>query len=216
MIVFKEFPLNGGISQHAYLIALKPSGAACECKFFRMVRTARDAHLCLGVHMLGGGCLFWGWFFLLHCLLFRLLQIEMHARMSMTDDSKYSPMTWRLISVITLLSTPPQSHPQFLTDTTLAACPEMSNLLPETRRWYSTMTVHLKNNICRNQGGFFTLGLISTISQAFIYHLDSMIATSIFDSLLLKKNLREKKTWPYQSDLIWMLAHFISNICDVF
>lgn len=184
MIVFKEFPLNRGISQRAYLIVLKPSGAARECEFFRMVRTARDTHLCLGVQMWGG--VFW---FFLHCLLFWLLEIEMHARMSMTDGSKYSQMTWRLISVITLLSPlhpPSQSHPQFLTDTTLAACPEMSNLLPETRRWYSTMTVHLKNNICRNQV-FFTLGPISTISQAFIYHLDSMIATSIFYSLLLKK-----------------------------
>lgn len=181
----------------------------------------RGTHIfCLGVHMWGGG--FFVCFFVFALSPF-LAAGDRDACAHVNDRWLQIFSDDMEIDICNHSSQPPlplpQSHPQFLTDTTLAACPEMSNLLPETRRWYSTMTAHLKKNICRNQV-FFTLGLISTISQAFIYHLDLMIATSIFYSLLLK-NLREKKTMsiPLRSLLdagtlyfqhLWSVLAFVS------
>ena len=45
MIVFKEFLLNRGISQHANLIILKPSGVTCECESSCRSHTARETFI---------------------------------------------------------------------------------------------------------------------------------------------------------------------------
>lgn len=96
VIVFKEFLLNRGISQRAYLIVLKPSGVTCECEFF--CRSAQpDTHFFVSVHTCGS----------LHCLRVPAVDICACGCVWAMDVSKYS-------RVKSFFASPPESYPRFM------------------------------------------------------------------------------------------------------
>ena len=83
MIVFKEFLLNRGISQHANLIILKPSGVTCECESSCRSHTARETFLSL---LCTHGRL--------HCLDHTAVGVCTYVRTSVGNDSDKSFCSW--------------------------------------------------------------------------------------------------------------------------
>lgn len=83
MIVFKEFLLNRGISQHANLIILKPSGVTCECESSCRSHTARETFISL---LCTHGRL--------HCLDHTAVDVCTYVWTSVGNDSDKSFCSW--------------------------------------------------------------------------------------------------------------------------
>lgn len=114
VIVFKEFLLNRGISQRAYLIVLKPSGVTCECEFF-CSSAQPDTHFFVFVHTCGS----------LHCLWMPAVDICVCVWVRVSDGCVKI-----FASEIILPQSSRVLSPFY--ENILAARPQMSNLQPET------------------------------------------------------------------------------------